>query len=76
MQGNSSGVTLALGDAIEKHNQRNPDRAVLLLDFAGNDPSLINERCSFWHFRFDAGTDMKLQALTNYIATQPGIHKV
>ncbi len=76
MQGNASSITFALRDAIEKHNQRNPERAVLLLNAYGNDPALVNERCSFWHFRFDAGVDMKMRALTNYIATQPGIRKV
>jgi branched-chain amino acid transport system substrate-binding protein len=76
MQGAGSNVTHALRDAIEKHNQRNPERAVLLLNIAGNDPALVNERCSFWHFRFDPGADMKMQALTNYIAAQPSIKRV
>lgn len=76
MQGAGSNVTHALRDAIEKHNERNPGRTVLLLNFAGNDPALVNERCSFWHFRFDAGTDMKMLALVHYIASEPGIRKV
>lgn len=76
MQGAGSNVTHALRDAIEKHNERNPDRSVLLLNFAGNDPALVNERCSFWHFRFDAGTDMKMLALAQYIASERGIKKV
>ena len=76
IQGNGSSITLALRDAIEKHNLRNPERSVLLLNVYGNDPALINERCSFWHFRFDAGINMKMQALTNFVAKQPEIRKV
>ena len=76
MQGAGSNVTHALRDAIEKHNQRNPERAVLLLNIAGNDLALVNEWCSFWHFPFDPGTDMKMQALTQYIAAQRSIKKI
>jgi branched-chain amino acid transport system substrate-binding protein len=76
IQGAGSNVTHALRDAIEKHNLRNPERSVLQLNIAGNDSTLVNERCSFWHFRFDAGTDMKMQALGAYVAAQSGIKKV
>ncbi len=67
-QGNSSSVALALSDAVSKHNARNPDRAFLYLNHSAVDPVLTNERCSFWHFRFDADAGMKMSALTDMIA--------
>ncbi len=75
-QGNGSSVAAALIDAIGKHNQRNPDRRVLLLNFAAIDPDFTNSRCSFWHFRFDANSDMKLQAVVGYMARQKNIKKI
>jgi len=63
LQGNSSANALALVDAINKHNEREPSRRVLFLNYAAVDPVLTNERCSFWHFRFDAHADMRLSAL-------------
>src|SRR4029077_4927870 len=75
-QGNSSAVAGALSDATASHNSRNPDNTILFLNYGAVDPALTNERCSFWHFRFDADADMKMQALTNYMATQKPIKKV
>jgi branched-chain amino acid transport system substrate-binding protein len=63
MQGNSSAVAAALIDAIGKHNEREPDKRVVFLNYAAVDPVLTNERCSFWHFRFDAHADMRMAAL-------------
>lgn len=76
MQGNGSSVALALSDAVAKHNLRNPSRSVVFLNYAAVDPALTNDKCNFWHFRFDADSDMKMQALTNYMAGQKGIKKV
>jgi len=76
LQGNSSAVAGALSDAIAKHNSRNPDRTVLFLNYAAVDPALTNDRCNFWHFRFDADADMKMAALTSYMATQKKVKKV
>lgn len=67
VQGNSSAVASALIAAIDKHNQRNPDARMLFLNYAAVDPALTNQQCSFWHFRFDAGADMRMQALTEVI---------
>jgi branched-chain amino acid transport system substrate-binding protein len=75
-QGNGSLVAHALIDAVAKHNERNPGQEVLYLNYAAVDPALTNEKCSFWHFRFDADADMKMEALTNYMAQQKGIKKV
>ncbi|MDR3018446.1 MAG: branched-chain amino acid ABC transporter substrate-binding protein [Delftia acidovorans] len=63
MQGNSSAVAAVLVDAIARHNERDPARRVLYLNYSAVDPALTNERCSFWHFRFDAHADMRMAAL-------------
>lgn len=63
MQGNSSATASALIDAINKHNDREPEKRVLFLNYAAVDPALTNEKCSFWHFRFDAHADMRMNAL-------------
>jgi branched-chain amino acid transport system substrate-binding protein len=63
LQGNSSANAAALIDAINKHNEREPAKRVLFLNYAAVDPALTNEKCSFWHFRFDAHADMRMAAL-------------
>lgn len=75
-QGNGSSVAAALIEAINKHNARNPDKAVLFLNYAAVDPDFTNSKCSFWHFRFDANSDMKLEALTNVMEGDKKIKKV
>jgi branched-chain amino acid transport system substrate-binding protein len=63
MQGNSSSVAAALIDAINKHNARVPERRLMFLNYSAVDPILTNEKCSPWHFRFDAHADMRMAAL-------------
>jgi branched-chain amino acid transport system substrate-binding protein len=75
-QGNGSSVALALVDAINKYNERNPGKEVLFMDYAAVDPDLTNSKCSFWHFRLDADTTMKMEAMTTFIKDQKDIHKV
>ena len=75
-QGNSSGVANALTDAIAKHNRRNPDQRVLFLNYSAVDPALTNDKCNFWHFRFDANADIKMDALTDVIAANDDVKKV
>jgi len=75
-QGNSSGVANALTDAIKKHNKRNPDNRVLFLNYSAVDPALTNAKCNFWHFRFDANADIKMNALTDVIKEKSAIKKV
>ncbi len=75
-QGNSSGVANALTEAINKHNRRNPESRVLFLNYAAVDPALTNDKCNFWHFRFDANADIKMDALTDVIAQDDSIKKV
>ncbi|HEY7648161.1 MAG TPA: branched-chain amino acid ABC transporter substrate-binding protein, partial [Methylomirabilota bacterium] len=75
-QGNSSGVAHAISDAVQKHNERNPTQRILYLNYSAVDPALTNEKCHFWHFRFDAHADMKMAALTDVIKANPRIKKM
>ena len=75
-QGNGSGAAGAIIDAINKFNERNPDQAMVFLNYAAVDPDLTNSKCSFWHFRFDADTSMKMEGLTTFMAKDPKIKKV
>ena len=63
LQGNSSANAAVLVDAIQKHNEREPQKRVLFLNYAAVDPALTQEKCNFWHFRFDAHADMRMAAL-------------
>lgn len=76
IQGNGSSVALALSDAITKHNERNPGKEVIYLNDAAVDPDLTNSKCSYWHFRYDADTSMKMEAMSSYMADQKDIKKV
>lgn len=75
-QGNGSSVAGALIEAVNKHNERNPDNQLLYLNYAAVTPAFTNELCSFWHFRFDAHVDMKIAAITNYIKERKDVKKV
>ena len=75
-QGNSSSVAIALTGAIAKHNRRNPEHPVLFMNYAALDPALTNEHCEKSHFRFDADVNMKMAALTEYIAVRKDIDSV
>ncbi|MFN3860641.1 MAG: branched-chain amino acid ABC transporter substrate-binding protein [Roseateles sp.] len=76
MQGNGSSVALALSDAVQKHNERNPGKEIVYLNYSAVDPDLTNSKCSYWHFRFDADTSMKMEALSSFIKDQPDVKKV
>jgi branched-chain amino acid transport system substrate-binding protein len=75
-QANSSGAGLALLDAINKHNERNPGKEILYLNHGAVDPELTNGKCSFWHFSFDSNSDMKMSAMVDYMAADRNIKKV
>jgi branched-chain amino acid transport system substrate-binding protein len=75
-QGNGSSVAAALEDFVTKNNSRNPGKEVLYFNYAAVDPSLTNDKCSYWHFRWDASSDIKMEALTNYMKDTPSIKKV
>lgn len=76
LQGNSSATAAAIIDALNKHNQREPQRRVLFLNYSAVEPALTNEKCSFWHFRFDAHADMRLDALTEVMRADSRLSKV
>ena len=75
-QGNSSAVAGALIEAVDKHNKRNPDNLLLYLNYAAVTPAFTEEKCSFWHFRFDAHVGMKMAAITDSIAADKSIKKI
>ena len=76
MQGNSSATAAVLIDAINKHNEREPDKRVLFLNYSAVDPILTNEKCSFWHFRFDAHADMRMAALMGVLRADDALKRV
>ena len=76
VQGNGSGPALAIIDALSKYNERNPGKEVVYLNYAAVDPDLTNSKCDYWHFRLDADTSMKMQALTAFMKDQADIKKV
>ncbi|MBO9652313.1 MAG: branched-chain amino acid ABC transporter substrate-binding protein [Variovorax sp.] len=76
LQGNSSATAAALIDAIDKNNERDPARRVLFLNYSAVDPILTNERCSFWHFRFDAHADMRVAALMEMMKDDKALKRV
>jgi branched-chain amino acid transport system substrate-binding protein len=75
-QGNGSSVAGALIDFVSKYNERNPGKEVLYFNYAAVDPAFTNDKCSFWHFRWDANSDIKMEALTNYIKTAQSVKKI
>ena len=76
LQGNSSAVAAALIEAVNKHNEREPGKRVLFLNYAAVDPILTNEKCSFWHFRFDAHSDMRMAALMSVLKDDAGLKSI
>jgi branched-chain amino acid transport system substrate-binding protein len=61
---------------VKKHNKRNPDKQVIFLNYSAVDPALTNDKCQFWHFRFDANADIKMDVITDVIAGESGIKKM
>lgn len=74
--GSGSSVVAALVAAAARHNERNPDKAILILNHSSIDPDLTGKACNFWHFQFEANTAMKMKALANYIKKQGDIKNV
>jgi branched-chain amino acid transport system substrate-binding protein len=75
-QGNGSGAAGAISDAVTKYNERNPGKEVVFINYAAVDPDLTNSKCSFWHFRLDADTSMKMEALTSFMQDQADVKSV
>ncbi|TAK97980.1 MAG: branched-chain amino acid ABC transporter substrate-binding protein [Aquabacterium sp.] len=76
VQGLGSGSALALVDGVNKYNERNPGKEIVYLNYAAVDPDLTNSKCSYWHYRLDADTSMKMEALTTFIKEQKDVQKV
>ena len=75
-QGNGSSVASALSGWVTKYNDRNPGKEIIYLNYAAVDPVLTNDKCSYWHFRWDANSDIKMAALTNFMTGKPNIKKI
>ena len=75
-QGGGSGVAFTLTEAISKIADREPEKAMVFLNYSAMDPGLTNDRCNFWHFRFYPSSEMKIEALTTYMKTRPDIKSV
>lgn len=71
-----SSVVHALSDAVAKHNRRNPDNRVLLINIDARDPALTESKCHFWHYRLNYHTDTEIDFLTDYLAKQENVRKV
>ena len=76
VQGNGSSVAVAVSDFITKYNDRNPGANIVHLNYAAIDPVLTNEKCSYWHFTWDASAAIKMEALTNFIKDKQEVKKV
>ncbi|MFM7330966.1 MAG: ABC transporter substrate-binding protein, partial [Brachymonas sp.] len=76
MQGNSSAIAAALIEAVNKHNEREPGKRVMFLNYSAVDPILTNEKCSPWHFRFDAHADMRMAALMEVLREDRSLKSV
>jgi branched-chain amino acid transport system substrate-binding protein len=75
IQSGGSHIAVPLAAAVEKHNSRNPDQRLLFLDEPG-DQDLSSEQCSFWTFTFSQNQEVKMEAITRFIARQPKIKRV
>ena len=71
-----SSIALTISDALSKYNERNPDKPVLFLNYDAREPSLTENKCSFWHFRFEPHSDMQVKVLTDHMASRPSVKKV
>ncbi|HEY6134144.1 MAG TPA: branched-chain amino acid ABC transporter substrate-binding protein [Rubrivivax sp.] len=75
-QGTGTGPATAIIDFLNKYNERNPGKEVLFVNYAAVDPDLTNSKCSYWHYRMDADTSMKMEALSTFMKDKPEIKKV
>ena len=55
-------MAFALVDAINKQADRDPNNAMLYLNYSAMDPGLTNDKCSFWHFRFYPSSECRSRA--------------
>ncbi len=64
MQCSGSNIAAALIEGVEKHNDRNPDNRIVYLNCGAVATELTNEKCSFWHFRYDINVAQKAEVLS------------
>ncbi len=74
--GSGSSVVAALVQSVNRWNQRNPGKELIVLNHSSIDPEMTGKGCSFWHFQTEANTAMKMKALANYIKKTPDVKKV
>ncbi len=67
MQCSGSNIAAALIEAVNKHNDRNPDNRIIYLNCGAVATELTNEQCSFWHFRFDLHVAMKAEVMARAV---------
>ena len=63
MQCSGSNIAAALIEAVDKHNERNPDNRIVYINCGAVATELTNEKCSYWHFRMDAHVGMKAETM-------------
>ncbi len=65
MQCSGSNIAAALIEAVDKHNERNPDNRIVYINCGAVATELTNEKCSYWHFRMDAHVAMKAETMAH-----------
>ncbi|MEJ8852062.1 branched-chain amino acid ABC transporter substrate-binding protein [Variovorax rhizosphaerae] len=74
--GSGSSVVAALVQSVNRWNERNPGKELIVMNHSSIDPDLTGKNCSFWHFQTEANTAMKMKAIANYIKKTPDIKKM
>lgn len=72
----SSSIGLALLDAVNRYNERNPGKEVLFLSPTDQASEMTNEKCSFWFFRFDQNVEMRSEAMAAFLAKDKSVKKI
>ena len=67
-QGNGSNVAGALIEAVNRHNERNPGKEILFLNYAAVDPDIHQRSAASGTSASTPTADMKMEALTTYMA--------
>jgi len=65
MQCSGSNIAAALIEAVDKHNERNPDNRIIYVNCGAVATELTNEKCSYWHYRMDAHVGMKAETMVH-----------
>jgi len=75
-QSTSSPIALALSEAVAKHNERNPDQAIVLMNYGSADRALTNDACNFWFFRFGPNSDQYMAAVAKDITANEDVKSI